>query len=192
MNSDIRVSVNFVQHPKTKKTIRKYGHAAVVSLIALWGFAAQRRPEGNLTGMDVDDIAIAACWDGDEQEFFDMCVSMKWIDVHENGEIHLHGWKEAQGEINKEKSGRELDVTASEWQALRKAVFERDGYRCQYCGKIVESPQCDHVFPFSRGGRSTMDNLVTACPRCNMSKHAKTPEEWRQFKANSMRKWGCE
>ena len=26
----------------------------------------------------------------------------------------------------------------------------------------------------------------------DMSKHAKTPEEWRQFKANSMRKWGGE
>lgn len=106
--------------------------------------------------------------------------------------VALMAFSFIRAEINKEKSGRELDVTASEWQALRKAVFERDGYRCQYRGKIVESPQCDHVFPFSRGGRSTMDNLVTACPRCNMSKHAKTPEEWRQFKANSMRKWGGE
>ena len=35
MNGDIRISVNFVQHPKTKKTIRKYGHAAIVSIIAL-------------------------------------------------------------------------------------------------------------------------------------------------------------
>ena len=26
----------------------------------------------------------------------------------------------------------------------------------------------------------------------NFVQHAKTPEEWRQFKANSMRKWGGE
>lgn len=127
MNGDIRISVNFVQHPKTKKTIRKYGHAAIVSIIALWGFAAQRRPEGNLTGMDVDDIAIAACWDGDEQEFFDMCVEMKWIDVHENGEIHLHGWKEAQGYVINAPARAERSRRAAQarWEKREKKELEQ-------------------------------------------------------------------
>lgn len=127
MNSDIRISVNFVQHPKTKKTIRKYGHAAIISIIALWGFAAQRRPEGNLTGMDVDDIAIAACWDGDEQEFFDMCVSMKWIDVYENGEIHLHGWKEAQGYVINAPARAERSRRAAQarWEKREKKELEQ-------------------------------------------------------------------
>lgn len=127
MNGDIRISVNFVQHPKTKKTIRKYGHAAIVSIIALWGFAAQRRPEGNLTGMDADDIAIAACWDGDEQEFFDMCVEMKWIDVHENGEIHLHGWKEAQGYVINAPARAERSRRAAQarWKKMEKKELEQ-------------------------------------------------------------------
>ena len=134
MNSDIRVSVNFVQHPKTKKTIRKYGHAAVVSLIALWGFAAQRRPEGNLTGMDVDDIAIAACWDGDEQEFFDMCVSMKWIDVYENGEIHLHGWREAQGYVvnSVARSERSRRAAQARWEkSANKEIEQISGFNAE-------------------------------------------------------------
>jgi|GEM_PF-2776371 len=77
-------------------------------------------------------------------------------------------------------AARVLDVSSIEWRVLRKAVFKRDSFTCQYCGKPVEKPDCDHVMPLSRGGLSTMDNLVTACPSCNRSKNDKTPEEWMQ------------
>jgi 5-methylcytosine-specific restriction endonuclease McrA len=38
---------------------------------------------------------------------------------------------------------------------------------------------CDHVVPVSRGGSSTLDNLVTACLACNLAKSTMTPKEWR-------------
>jgi 5-methylcytosine-specific restriction endonuclease McrA len=38
---------------------------------------------------------------------------------------------------------------------------------------------CDHVIPVSRGGSSTLDNLVTACLACNLAKSTMTPKEWR-------------
>lgn len=66
-----------------------------------------------------------------------------------------------------------------DWVERRMTVFERDNYTCQYCGLRVESPHCDHVFPRSRGGSDDIENLATACPACNLSKSAKTPEEWR-------------
>jgi 5-methylcytosine-specific restriction endonuclease McrA len=50
----------------------------------------------------------------------------------------------------------------------RRAVFLRDGGRCQYCGKKAES--IDHVVPRSRGGEHTWENVVAACSRCNSSK----------------------
>ncbi len=65
------------------------------------------------------------------------------------------------------------------WRLLRQAVFERDGWACVYCGKGSGSLTCDHVLPVSRGGSSTLDNLVTACLACNTAKATKTPEEWR-------------
>ena len=65
------------------------------------------------------------------------------------------------------------------WQLLRLVVFERDGWTCVYCGKRTWEPTCDHVVPVSRGGSSTLDNLVTACLACNLAKATKTPEEWR-------------
>ena len=51
----------------------------------------------------------------------------------------------------------------------RRNVFERDGYTCQYCGRRLPEHRLslDHVVPRSRGGRSTWDNLVVACVRCN-------------------------
>ena len=72
------------------------------------------------------------------------------------------------------------DVTQQEWAGLRDVVFRRDDYTCQYCGQRGGKLECDHVFPFSLGGLSTLDNLVTACRSCNRSKGAKTLSEWRQ------------
>ena len=65
------------------------------------------------------------------------------------------------------------------WQLLRLIVFERDGWTCVYCGKRTWELTCDHVVPVSRGGSSTLENLVTACLACNLAKATKTPEEWR-------------
>ena len=50
----------------------------------------------------------------------------------------------------------------------RRAVFARDGHRCQYCGKSAEN--IDHVVPRSRGGPHTWENVVAACRRCNTHK----------------------
>ena len=50
----------------------------------------------------------------------------------------------------------------------RRAVFARDGWRCQYCGATAEN--LDHVIPKSRGGTHTWDNVVAACRRCNSKK----------------------
>lgn len=66
----------------------------------------------------------------------------------------------------------------SDWQEIREAVFERDGYACFYCGSGREL-HCDHVHPVILGGDHTMQNLVTACASCNLSKGPKTLREWR-------------
>lgn len=55
---------------------------------------------------------------------------------------------------------------------LRKLVFERDNYTCRYCGQHADRPHCDHVYPESRGGATELSNLVTACRKCNIQKHA--------------------
>ena len=56
----------------------------------------------------------------------------------------------------------------------RRAVFIRDNFECQYCGRPAEN--VDHVVPRSRGGTHTWDNVVAACRSCNARKENHTPE----------------
>ncbi|MEI8377960.1 MAG: HNH endonuclease [bacterium] len=56
-------------------------------------------------------------------------------------------------------------------------IFVRDDYTCQYCGKQHKHMTLDHVFPKSRGGDYSWENIVTACPECNQKKANRTPEE---------------
>ena len=58
-------------------------------------------------------------------------------------------------------------------------VFLRDGFSCQYCGDRFPTPDLtfDHVIPRSRGGRTTWENVVTACGACNLRKGSKLPRE---------------
>jgi 5-methylcytosine-specific restriction endonuclease McrA len=57
----------------------------------------------------------------------------------------------------------------------RRAVFARDDWRCQYCGRAAEN--LDHVLPRSRGGEHVWENVVAACRRCNAKKENRLPEE---------------
>lgn len=52
-------------------------------------------------------------------------------------------------------------------------LFLRDGFRCQYCGASGEMT-FDHVIPRARGGRTTWENVVASCGRCNLAKGSKT------------------
>lgn len=61
----------------------------------------------------------------------------------------------------------------------RQNVLARDRYRCQYCGerKPLRQLTFDHVIPRSRGGKTSWENIVTACSECNVKKDARTPAE---------------
>lgn len=66
-----------------------------------------------------------------------------------------------------------------------RAVHERDGWTCAYCGRGVSRTPVrdalratvDHLLPVSRGGPSSWTNLVSACKECNNRKADRTPEE---------------
>jgi hypothetical protein len=54
----------------------------------------------------------------------------------------------------------------------RNGIFERDEFRCVYCGEqfAAEELTLDHVQPRVRGGDRSEGNLVTACKACNTLK----------------------
>lgn len=55
-------------------------------------------------------------------------------------------------------------------------LFLRDSFSCQYCGS-PEDLTFDHVIPRCRGGRTTWENVVTACGHCNLRKGSRLPRE---------------
>jgi 5-methylcytosine-specific restriction endonuclease McrA len=55
-------------------------------------------------------------------------------------------------------------------------LFLRDAFSCQYC-RSSDDLTFDHVIPRSRGGRTTWENIVTACAPCNLAKGGRTPKE---------------
>lgn len=60
----------------------------------------------------------------------------------------------------------------------RKAILERWGHACAYCGRFAT--HLDHVRPLSKGGADKESNIVPACAPCNLSKGAKTLAEWAE------------
>jgi len=58
-------------------------------------------------------------------------------------------------------------------------LFHRDRQICAYCAREFPSGKLtrDHVIPFSRGGKDTWMNVVTACRSCNERKSDRAPEE---------------
>lgn len=57
-------------------------------------------------------------------------------------------------------------------------LFHRDRQICAYCATSFSGAKLtrDHIVPFSKGGRDTWMNVVTACRSCNERKSDRTPE----------------
>ena len=106
MNNDIRLSVEFFDHPKTVKLQRRLGVGAVICLQRLWIWTAQNRSNGVLSGIDCEDVEIAAKWDGEPGEFCQTLVDLRFID-ETDGVYALHDWCEHQEYASKEEERKD-------------------------------------------------------------------------------------
>ena len=61
----------------------------------------------------------------------------------------------------------------------RQNIYLRDNFTCQYCAKKFARQQLnlDHVIPRSKGGRTSWENIVCSCVKCNLTKGGRTPAE---------------
>ena len=87
-------------------------------------------------------------------------------------------------------SRRHTRLHAGRWAAIRRAVFDRDSWRCRKCGNAGRL-EADHVVPLDKEpGQDpyAVDGLQTLCKPCHVAKTAgenrrpDTPEEtaWRR------------
>ena len=103
------------------------------------------------------------------EEFFKQSI--------ENG-IPVYRHSRAEREMQWSEAAMDRPAIRDEWAAIRIEIISRDGKKCRYCGTTKGPFHIDHVLPRSRGGSDSHENLVVACAACNMSKGARTPEEW--------------
>lgn len=73
---------------------------------------------------------------------------------------------------NNERNCRDIKL------GLRYTVLSRDRFKCVICGNSPAiSIDChlhvDHIYPFSKGGKTDISNLRTLCKNCNLGKSDK-------------------
>lgn len=61
---------------------------------------------------------------------------------------------------------------------LRYTVLKRDHFRCVVCGSSPATKHdcllhVDHIVPWSKGGKTVVENLRTLCDQCNLGKGAR-------------------
>ena len=75
------------------------------------------------------------------------------------------------------KATRQID------EGIKWKVYKRDDYACQYCGATGVPMTVDHYLAQALGGITTLDNLRTACRKCNKLKANMTIDQWKALAA---------
>ena len=90
----IRLYTGFFDHPKTRRLRRELG--TIEPIQRLWCWAADCRPDGNLSSESPEDIEESARWNGEPGKCYAAMVSSGFIDV-DGDSVRLHGWGEKTG-----------------------------------------------------------------------------------------------
>ncbi len=133
MNVDYRVKIGFFRHYKTRKLERELGSDGVLALIKIWEYAAEFRPDGDLSGMEDDDIELSIMW-SDGRPLMPVLKKIGFVDG-EAGEYRLHDWKEHNSWAS------EADVAIGELirTASRSARDARDATAAQVLADSIVS-----------------------------------------------------
>lgn len=94
LDSFIKLKQAFLWHPKTLAMRRQIGADGMVSLISLWFWANEHRPDGVLKGLDAHAVEMAAGWNGEPEAFVASCLSCGWLERGDDGCFILHDWAE--------------------------------------------------------------------------------------------------
>lgn len=185
MNSDIRVSTKFLVHPKTVSITQLLGDGAIKWILALWVWAAENRPNGNLAGMKSAIIDVIA---GASPGFAEAMRDVGFIDGEE-GDYSLHDWEEHQpwacDAENREdksrfsrlaKSDKSLfiflkdhgisSLTKTEFQELKRQGFRSDSVvvqkildkRCTFVVRTVHGPYTNRTTNVQRTNNERTTN----------------------------------
>ncbi len=92
---------SLLTHRKTGRLARALNISKITTighLHAFWWWCMDNAPSGGLSGIDAEDIADAACWEGDPEEFIGALVHAGFVDS--DGEtLAVHDWHDFAGKL---------------------------------------------------------------------------------------------
>jgi len=95
---------------------------------------------------------------------------------------HIAEYDRAMGASSgRNRRSRLMGAEGTHTAADVRVQYDRQRGLCRWCGRRVTwaEKQVDHVMPLALGGSNGPENLAIACLRCNSSKGAKHPKDWR-------------
>ena len=158
MNTDIRISVEFWDHPKTVKLERRLGLEAIKHLQILWVWTAKNKPDGFLEGFDQEDIEIASKWCKEAGVFSQTLVDLKWIEKQTNGYL-IHDWKDHNA------WAADADIRGDKARFSRLAKTHPEAYEMLRSGGIHSISKENYEKMIKNSDRSTFVNAsLTPAP----------------------------
>ena len=144
----------------------------------------------------------------DEQDIIDALIELAGVSkiqfytaqvFNQSGKTGIYGafpnWDSHQRQREtKEKTPKPDDTEINDWYLrrfipldMKAEILERDGFKCQICGKFLTPCKdskrfaklgsglfhIDHIVPVVQGGRATLENLRLSCPECNLKRKKK-------------------
>ena len=123
--------------------------------------------------LNLDYTPVAICT---VQRAFLLVFLRKAVLLEANNTFALHTVNETYSMPSVIKLNRYVNIPYKKVVLNRDNIFKRDGFKCQYCGNTKELT-LDHLVPKAKGGKTTWNNLITACKTCNSKKGKASIEE---------------
>lgn len=101
------------------------------------------------------------------------------IDVHPDAYFATPNTQNTYPKPSVIRVNKWINLNYAKVPLTRENIFKRDNHKCVYCGESKRTLlTLDHVYPKSKGGKDSWENLVTACKSCNGEKGNLLLDEW--------------
>ena len=104
--------------------------------------------------------------EGDTMQPLKPCKHPGCRNLSTNGYCDLH--KAERGPWASRNKPKRLRGRKS--QERRKRIAERDGFRCQVCGRVASKGIADHTLALAEGGEDVEENMQWICNECHEAK----------------------
>jgi len=81
-------------------------------------------------------------------------------------------------EYQRKRKAREKEVLIKATQEEINKLIRDSNNICFWCDNYTETIHIDHIYPLTKGGEHSINNLCVSCPSCNLRKSDKDPEVW--------------